>query len=67
MKLTQGNEPMTYEEAINERNFQGAGFIAVKTTDWNEVEKFMVVSGDAELANYLRLMKDWDVKIEVIN
>ena len=58
---------MTYEEAINELNFQGAGFIAVKTTDWNEVEKFMVVSGDAELANYLRLMKDWDVKIEVIN
>ena len=58
---------MTYNEAINERNFQGAGFIAVKTTDWNEVEKFMVVSGEAELTNYRRLMKDWDVKIEIIN
>ena len=58
---------MTYEEAINTRNFHGAGFIAVKTTDWKEVEKFMVVSGDAELANYRRLMKNFDVKIEVIN
>ena len=67
MKLTQRNAKMTYDEAINERNFQGAGFIAVRTTDWNEVEKFMVVSGEAELTNYRRLMKDWDVKIEIIN
>ena len=57
---------MDFQEAIQERDFQGGESFIVKTVDWKDITNYAVMRNQADLKNLRLFYKNWDVSITVI-
>ena len=57
---------MDFQEATQERDFQGGESFIVKTVCWKGVTNYSVMRNQADLKNLRLFYKNWDVSITVI-
>ena len=57
---------MDFQEAIQERNFQGGESFIVKTVCWKDITNYTVMRNQADLKNLRLFYRNWDVSIVVV-
>tara|TARA_B110000503_G_scaffold65563_1_gene103013 strand:+ start:337 stop:528 length:192 start_codon:yes stop_codon:yes gene_type:complete len=57
---------MNFQEAIQERNFQGGESFIVKTVCWKDITNYTVMRNQADLKNLRLFYRNWDVSIVVV-
>ena len=57
---------MDFQEATQERDFQGGESFIVKTVCWKDITNYAVMRNQADLENLRLFHKNWDISITVI-
>ena len=57
---------MDFQEAIQERDFQGGESFIVKTVCWKDITNYTVMRNQVDLKNLRLFYRNWDVSIVVV-
>jgi len=57
---------MDFQEATQERDFQGGESFIVKTVCWKDITNYTVMRNEADLKNFRLFYRNWDVSIVVL-